>query len=568
MMTYHLSANQLSNHWLTVELEVAVNNRETVTIQQSAWRPGRYELGNFAKNVRDFEVVNENGEVLTFQKVRKDRWVIQTQGVTTIKVSYNYYANELNAGSTFVNEHQIYMNPVNALMYDVEQMNVPCEVHIPSYDDWELACSESGINEHRFTCSDVHHLFDTPFIYSDELKHHAFNCEGVLFHLWFNGESKPDFTQLQKDFEPFIKSQKKLFGSFPFDKAYHFLFQIVPYAGYHGVEHLNNTVIYLGPSYRITQTESHNTLLGVSSHELFHSWNVKTIRPAEMYPYNYEQENYNHLGYVTEGFTTYYGDLMLWRSGVWTDEVYLKVLGDLITRHIHNFGRFNYSVAESSFDTWLDGYEAGAPDRKTSIYTEGAMVALLLDLSFIIKSEGKLSLDDVMRRLYDDAKVGKAYSESFMQALVEELGGKDILEILKKGVYGREDLLPLISEQLKSIGVELNLTDMELCETQYGFKVIPDGEAAKVVAIYPNSIAEQSGLVVGDVITSINQILLHKDINEWLAYFKEDDLVFRVMRLGRANMIDIVKGDGSKYYQKVELAAIDKSQKFNYWKLR
>ena len=189
----------------------------------------------------------------------------------------------------------------------------------------------------------------------------------------------------------------------------------------HGVEHADSTVIAMGKSNDDTDEEFHNDLLAISSHELFHLWNIKRIRPIEMWPYDYTKENYSTLGYVYEGITTYYGDLMLLRSGVWNWEQYLSSLNSDLQRHYNNSGRFNYSVAESSFDTWLDGYVPGIPARKTSIYIEGLLAALIADILIIKNSEGKYCLDNVMHDFYHDCYAnGKGYSEVEYKLLLEK----------------------------------------------------------------------------------------------------------------------------------------------------
>ncbi len=246
----------------------------------------------------------------------------------------------------------------------------------------------------------------------------------MLFHLWFQGECKPDFKKLENDFKKFCKKQIKDFGSFPVSE-YHFLFQILTYKTYHGVEHSNSTVISLGPSYEIMDEKGwYNELLGVSSHELYHTWNVKQIRPIEMYPYDYTKENYTVLGYLDEGVTTYFGDKYLFTSGVFDWTQYKSTFDKLLERHYTNFGVENLSVASSSFDTWLDGYVRGIPNRKGSIYTEGALVAFITDVFIMKNTNNKKGLKEVMKLLYTDfAKKGKGVSDADYKAIVEKVAG-------------------------------------------------------------------------------------------------------------------------------------------------
>jgi predicted metalloprotease with PDZ domain len=172
--------------------------------------------------------------------------------------------------------------------------------------------------------------------------------------------------------------------------------------------------------------ELYDELLGVSSHELFHTWNVKNIRPKEMLPYKYNTENYATTGYIYEGITTYYGDLMLYRSGIFSDADYFRTLTQQFQKHLDNHGRFNYSVAASSFDTWLDGYVPGVPNRKVSIYTEGCLLAFIADAQIRKQTLNNSSLDDVMSALYNDfGKNNIGYTANDYQTIIENITGQN-----------------------------------------------------------------------------------------------------------------------------------------------
>ena len=200
----------------------------------------------------------------------------------------------------------------------------------------------------------------------------------INFNLWFQGPCSINWNKLKTDFLAFTQTQINHFDSFPVDE-YHFFFQITPYISYHGVEHTKNTVILLGPGEEIMK-EKYNSLLHICSHELYHTWNIKAIRPVEMFPYDYTKENYFRTGYVAEGVTTYMGDLMLHKAKVTTWEEFKKTQNQNLERHLMNYGRMNLSVADSGFDSWLDGYKVGSPNRKVSIYADGALCLSLIHI--------------------------------------------------------------------------------------------------------------------------------------------------------------------------------------------
>ncbi|MEZ4936780.1 MAG: hypothetical protein R2799_04220, partial [Crocinitomicaceae bacterium] len=390
-MNYKIIYENPQSGYIKIKAEFHADSN--TTIQFPTWRPGRYEIGDFIKNVHGFKVFSADGKPLKHEKINKDSWQVEnSKGV--IRVEYSYYAKDLNAGSTYVDQEQLYVNPVNCLAYIPGFEDQACELELGIPDHWEIACG-LPFSAKKLKTDSYHDLVDSPFIASNTLQHETYESNGTTFHLWFQGECKPDWKKLKTDFKKFTDLQVKNFGSIPVKGEYAFLFQIVPYKAYHGVEHQYSTVILLGPSYDIMGS-FYDELLGVSSHELYHTWNIKNIRPIEMFPYDYSKENFSHLGYVAEGVTTYMGDIYLMQSGVWDLDKYLKELQTNLQRHFDNFGRFNLSVAESSWDTWIDGYVAGVPNRKVSIYNEGAILAFVCDMKIRKNSGNKFNLHDVM----------------------------------------------------------------------------------------------------------------------------------------------------------------------------
>jgi predicted metalloprotease with PDZ domain len=300
MVKYSFSCENPSQQYISIKATFSVNSK-TTTVQLPSWRPGRYELGNFAKNVKGFRIFDENNKAVSFKKLVKDAWEVDTEGKKEIRVEYSYFAAELNAGSTFLNAEQLYVNPVNCCVFTEETKREPVELELAIPSDWKIAGSMKE-NGTVLSASNFEELADSPFICSNSLQYNQYEVNGTIFHLWLNGEVKPDWKRLVKDFKAFTAKQLEKFMEFPVPE-YHFLIHILPYKAYHGVEHQRSTVITLGPSYEVFAS-LYKELLGVSSHELYHTWNVKAIRPADMYPYDFTKENYSELGYICEGVTT------------------------------------------------------------------------------------------------------------------------------------------------------------------------------------------------------------------------------------------------------------------------
>lgn len=515
---------------ISVEMETAEDNY--VELQFPVWRPGRYERGDFAKNIYGMSILNEKGKKIDFYKTSKDSWKVDCSEANSIHINYKYFAAELNAGSSFIDESQLYINPVNCFVYNKLKQDRECILELEIPDEFEIACGQRFTNKiAKF--DDYHQLVDSPFIASSGMTHLEFDCRKTKFHLWFQGDVKLDESKILTDFKKYTEAQINRFGEFPVPE-YHYLYQIMPIKTYHGVEHQTSTVIALGPTYNLMNV-LYDDFLGVSSHELYHTWNVKALRPAEMYPYDYSKENYSRQGYVTEGVTTYMGDLFLIESGV-KDWTWYKIeLEKLLQRHFDNFGRFNYSVAQSSFDTWLDGYVAGAPNRKVSIYNEGALLSLMMDAKIRTNSNNKASLHDAMREMYlRFAKEGKGYTERDFRGVIEEIADENLKEFFSNYYYGTHSFEPVLVEALKSLGLEIKMAKNPAFSTNIlGVKCLVDQNKTLVKMIYPGSASDLGGIMLEDEVIAVNGFKVNNDLDKWIEYFQDDQIELTINRKGR-----------------------------------
>jgi predicted metalloprotease with PDZ domain len=457
-MYYKIYSQDPASHFIDIECTISNIDTPNTELQLPAWRPGRYELQHFAKNIQRFEVFDAHGNKLKSKKITKDRWVVETVGVDTLIVKYNYYANTINAGSSFVDEDVLYVNPVNLCIYAEGRVEEECSLS-PTLPEGEGVYSTFDFKK-PFPLGrvgrgfDFHHLADSPFIISKNLQHDSYWIDNTEFHLWFYGNLKIDFDRIKPDFEAFTRSQIEVFGEFP-EPDYHFITWILPTPYYHGVEHRNSTMMVLGPDNQDFE-ELYIDLLGLASHELFHAWNICKIRPKELLPYDYTKENYFETCFVAEGVTTYYGDLMLRRSGVFDEKQYLKELEVCYRRHFEKAGKSFQSLTESSYDLWLDGYAEGIPDRKVSVYHKGAIAAQILDLFIQKTTNQQKSLDDVMRLMW--LRFGKpfiGYSKEDYKTICEEVAGVSLDWYFEKCIEGNYPLEELLNEYLQMLDLEV-----------------------------------------------------------------------------------------------------------------
>ena len=553
MINYIISYKHPHRHYVDFKLETNTNSVKNMRFQLAAWRPGRYELGNFSQNIRNWCAFDENGISLNFKKINKDLWEVDTKNTKKISVTYSYYSNQLDAGSCYLDEFQLYLNPVQCCFYIPGRIDEKYNLIIEKPDNYKIA-SSLEINNNKLISNGYEELAESPIICSSNLQKNTYKINNTKFHIWFQGECKVNWHKIIKDFSLFTQKQINHFEGFPVNE-YHFLFQITPYKSYHGVEHTKNTVILLGPSDQI-MNERYEDLLGVCSHELYHTWNIKSIRPKELFPYDYTKENYFRTGFVAEGVTTYMGDLTLYTSGVFSWEEFIKTQNQNLDRHLMNYGRFNLSVADSGFDSWLDGYKLGAPDRKVSIYPDAALCMLMVDLEIIINSNGKFSLHSVMKDLYHNFGLKNiGYSELDFQKICIKFGGTKVSNIFKDHIYDTKNYIPTLNSLLSQIGLELiEKKNPNLSAQYFGFITMEENNKIIIKKIEPNSAADNQGIGCNDEIVEIENKCIDDNLNNILKKCNEK-VIFKIRNKFSEKIHTIKIGN---YYKLLEIKKIKK----------
>lgn len=561
-MDYHFSFQNPNTHFLTIKATFQALKSET-QIYLPNWRPGRYQIQNFAKRIKNISAFDQEARQINIEKTSKSSWRIGNQpGLVTI--IYEYYAFEMDAGNTWLDDEQLYINFVNCCIYTKDSLIKSCSVSFDLPYNYEVACGLEKLQRHKYTAPDYYRLVDSPMFASGSLRKITYTVAHHKFHLWIQGELPRTDEELIHDFKRFTQLQIDLMGGFPCPE-YHFLFQCLPYKHYHGVEHWNSTVITIGPSSELNQRSLYKNFLGVSSHELFHTWNVIRLRPKEMTPYDFQNENYHKTGFVTEGITTYYGDLFLAQSGVFSTDEYLNELNTLFEKHLAG-GWANMSVTDSSYDLWLDGYEAGIPDRKVSIYTAGALAAWILDWMIRLQWKNKKSLIDVMQLMWKRHGInqtGYAY-EDYRLAVEEVFGHLESNNSIVSLTYGNETLsfghyfdhqlngsakhMDVLKRLAPSFGLNIHHEYPESVEARlFGFKTT-EGIVTQIAPDSPASLQ----LSLKDKVISINgQPIGVTNLVD------ETSLSLEINRFGRAITIQLNIKETGEYYFPIEKIKIN-----------
>lgn len=519
MLKYRITPYQTSRHRLKIEVVFPCDANITELLM-SAWRPGRYEEGNFTRLVTHFQVFDDQSQRRNVEKTGKNSWNVETKGTRFITVTYVYMGNVLNAGSTYLDEQSILINPVNSLVYN--NINYKGGIHLRIETGWE-AVGVSSNNPGEWYFESFDRMFDQPIFCSSGIKTLQYSVQEIPFylHLW----AMPDIPEdrLLSDFKAFTELQIRDFGAFP-AQAFHFMLLGTEQHYLHGVEHLNSTVIVLGPNQKFTETY-YFRLLSVASHELYHVWNIKTIRPKELIPYQYQTLNYSRLGYIYEGVTTYLGDLYLMRSGVISPQKYLDLLADLIQQHIDNSGRYSLSLADSSVDTWVDGYVRGTPGRKVSIYNEGALIAFMLDVQLRSSTNNKVRLETFMRHLF--MKFGKnqeGYQQQDLYDILFELSAYDFVPFFNRYVHKANGYESGIAEALEAIGLEMQLKPpASKFVAATGIRILQKDSQFIVHSLADGGPGYIGGLCEDDILLRWNGQAFTKELVE--AFFEKEEIL-------------------------------------------
>ncbi|TFV92200.1 M61 family peptidase [Algoriphagus kandeliae] len=496
MFQYQISCKNPASQYLQIQVKIPVSYPGKVKLQLPIWRAGRYFPSNYAQFVRNFSVRFEN-ESMPFFKKNKSLWAIEVEKSGTYEVFYEFFAGTMDAGSAWVDDQQIYLNLVNCCMeisgtrhFSYEfQFKLPYPIRV---------CTLPEKRERTYFANNFQEVADSTLLASKDVIHWKFAVDDYTFHCWIHGAIHFEKQEFLDALKRIAISQIKDFGVFP-ELEYHFLFQLLPYQHYHGVEHKRGTVITYGPAEKLKQKKHLMELLGVSSHELYHAWNVCRIRPKDLLPYDFSSEDHTTAGWILEGITSYMGDLYLLKSGVVSIQDFAKKIQNTIQRVSEDFGWRNSSILESSFDTWVDGYHASAPDRKQNIYANGALIALGIDLMLLANGS---SLAAVMQKAWIRfGKNNRGYHESsFWNLILLELSTGVENDFYTTYISGKNSIIPYLKENLPSLGLNLEERfEDDFLRNTLGI-IVKDSEIKK---IHPDSFAYQV-LMLGDQIKSIN----------------------------------------------------------------
>jgi predicted metalloprotease with PDZ domain len=465
------------------------------------WTPGSYLIREYARHVQDFAVKDTTGRALTWEKISKNTWQIDTKGAKEIVVTYRVYSNELTVRTNELNDEHAFWNNAALLMFPAGQLAAPSTVRVIPHGQWRVATGLPAVagQPNTFRAANFDILYDAPFEVSD-FKELAFDVRGKRHRYVVTGEGNYDLRKMADDTAKIIQESYKIFGDLPYDE-YTFILNL---RGGGGLEHLNSTALQWN-RFQFKPQSRYNAFLALVAHEFFHLWNVKRIRPDALGPFDYENENYTKLLWVAEGATAYYENVLLRRAGLISEADVLTSRATGIEQLQNRPGRFETSLEEASFDAWIKYYrqDENAINNQISYYDKGETVSMMLDVAIRTASGGARSLDDVMRYLYNEfAKKNRNYTPADFQKAAELAAGRSLDDFFSKYVRGEAEID--YNGILNGIGLQVRADQAERNRAYIGADLVEEGGRLTIRTIPAGTPAYEQGLNTGDQIVAID----------------------------------------------------------------
>lgn len=443
MITYTIAMPQPHTHLFHVTIAIDGLRGPEVDLVLPSWTPGSYMIREYARHVQGFDA--RAGDVsLPWRKIAKDAWRVDTRGATDIQVRYQVYANDLTVRTSHLDDSHGYFNGASVFMFVPGRETEPLRLCVEPPPGWRVTTGlEPGDRPNTFRAADYDELVDCPV----ECGTHrllTFEVDDVPHRIAIWGRGNEDEARLVADTRRIVEVQRDFFGGLPY-RHYTFILHLVDGAG-GGLEHRNSVTNQVN-RWTFRPDRNYERYLTLTSHELFHAWNAKRLRPASLGRFDYRRENYTRLLWLVEGATSYYDHLLLVRAGLLTPERFLEQLAEAITQLQSQPGRRLQSLEQSSFDAWIKFYRPDENSANSSIsyYLKGSLVCWLLDMAIREHTGGMRSLDDLMRLLYVTYPLsGPGIPEDgAVLAAVEELTGDRqgiFREFFARYVAGVEEL--------------------------------------------------------------------------------------------------------------------------------
>lgn len=516
VVRYEVSAILASARLLHVKADFPTGDEDTLFVSLPAWSPGNYEIQNYARYVRHFSAVGSSGQTLWWDRFDKDTWRVAAGKQERVTVAFDYLADTIDLSLARLLPDFGQFLGTNLFLYEEGKLNRPAEVRFALPPGWQVTTTLRGTGSGPYTAGDYDELADAQtFVGKYSLDSISVDKKWLRLAVWPTDAYSPGAARnLRADLAKIAQTENRLMGKTPYD-AYTVFLNVIrePISFGGGLEHAAGQYDIM-PSLAFADPAGNlgDFMVPLLAHEYFHLWNVKRVRPAEMWPYDYHAEQYTALLWWSEGVTDYYADLTVLRSGLWTPDQFLRNANTDI-QQVESAPE-PWSEEDGSIATWISEVFVNSSQL---YYPKGALTGMLLDVAMRDATDNAHSLDDVMRALYTRYyQAGKGFTTENLLALLREFGMPDVDDFYRRYIDGREPLPYEAILPKAGIAVAKQTTSVPFLGIN-----APPGEDGKWViqVVEPSSAAEAAGLQPGDVLVKLGDIDIRGQ-DDWGAAFR------------------------------------------------
>lgn len=504
-VNYTIDIKNPNSHYAKVSLEIKDHGGKITSVKMPVWAPGSYMIREFERNIDQVKATSD-GKPLVITKTDKSTWAFKPGSKTAvIQIEYDIYCFENSVRTSLISNDHAFLIFSSVLMY-ADPQNQKGNVSFVFPEAWKkISCTLPKISNHTFSYSNLDELIDSPV----EIGNHdiiEFEVAGVKHSVAMVGKNNCDYNTFKSDLSKVCSTMYNIIGAHPC-KSYLFIVHHVEEGG-GGLEHANSCVVQI-PRFNYSSSDKYKSFLGLCAHEYFHLWNVKRIRPAALGPFDYSKENHTNLLWVAEGITSYYDELAMYRAGYMTQEEYLKTLTGSLNMTLNRKGAYVQSMHDASFDAWIKEYRPNENSSNNSIsyYLKGSVLAALLDIEIVTATDGKKSLDDLMKHLYNEfyIKQNRGFTDDEFYNAIDVVAGKPIGFRTWAETPNNAETLQKITSIFKKINCQV--TDVAKPNPLHtGITTEMKGDRMFVKSVEANSPAWLSDVQVGDELIAVNDI--------------------------------------------------------------
>lgn len=496
---------------INLDIDLGKYDSQELTLMLPAWSPGSYLIREYSRFLDCFKILNPSPEI-SFEKISKNQWKLNfSENIRKIELKYRLYCNEFSVRTNFVDDqHALLVSTATFLIPSDTSLCNDYQVEISLPSDWsEISTGLEPVAgaDNKFYSNNTEDFLDSPIECGNYPKY-SFEAFGKKHHLAMVGPKVYDSDKLVSDVKKVVEETAKVLGDIPYEH-YTFITHLTSNTN-GGIEHKNSTVLHFN-RWDFNNPERYKRVwLSLVSHEYFHLWNVKRIRPAEFCNFDYNTENYSKMLWFSEGFTSYYDDLIIKRAGIYSDEEYLDVLSYVIERLLTLPGRFYQSLEEASFDAWIKFYRKheNINNQCISYYVKGAHLALALDFEIRMQTNHQHSLDDLMRLLWKDYQnnPNQGFNREIIINYAEKLSGIPMKEWFEAFLNGTAEID--YNKFLNYAGLQLNVFNFG--KSSLNMDIKEENSLLICSSVHDQGSAYKAGIMTGDEIIAMDDYRVNK----------------------------------------------------------